>query len=109
MGDVKFYLRFFSSSFQLLITDGPENVYLNASMNKTLNENDGIAIRCFANCYPICTYLWESENFQLVREILVLDPVKRGDAGQYTCVVTNSANSSWTATSPTVTIHVRCK
>ena len=96
-------------SITVYVRYGPESVSFNPSGPIfTQNEDSSLAMQCISECYPGCAYSWKKQGeAQTVTtsSTLSFNPLKRDNAGQYICTVSNT-NSGVTATA-TATVVLR--
>jgi len=70
-------------------------------------ENDSLTLRCYASCYPPCTFAWiRSGETVLVSNKFVFDSIGKNDRGLYGCIAENGVTPYGHAH---VTIRVNCE
>ncbi|KAK3580179.1 hypothetical protein CHS0354_001312 [Potamilus streckersoni] len=95
-------------------TNGPDNITFVPS-ETTIHEFDSLTIICLANCYRSCSFQWIKHGDQDFPEMLIADSARmqilnitRNDAGNYSCVATNTVTNTTVVDSITLEVICTC-
>ncbi|KAL3886364.1 hypothetical protein ACJMK2_026362, partial [Sinanodonta woodiana] len=87
---------------------GPYNVFFNLTDNNIyLRENQTFMVKCYADCYPVCIFRWESYYMNVEDEELVVNRFESTKAGPYICIARNRETNATEKSRPIFLHHLK--
>ncbi|KAK3602310.1 hypothetical protein CHS0354_001746 [Potamilus streckersoni] len=97
-----------SDTYMVLPYYGPYNVFFNLTENNIyLRENASFILNCYADCYPVCIFRWESYYMNVENEELVINKFESAMAGPYTCIARNRETNMTEKSRPVFLHHMK--
>ncbi|KAK3609630.1 hypothetical protein CHS0354_038634 [Potamilus streckersoni] len=97
-----------SESYTVLFYYGPINISLTVNRSDIyLQDNEMLEVKCWANCYPDCTYKWESNYINVDNNGLIINSFKERMSGIYTCTARNRETGVTSKSNPIFLHHTK--